>query len=121
MMNAMLVSSSTPHNLWGEAVLISRFLQNRIPHKKIGKTPYELWKDYLSNLKYLKVLACLAKVMLTNPKRKKIVSKTPDCLFISYVEYVASLIVDLSAALTLRHFTQLLVGQNPPPLKTLYR
>ena len=35
-MNAMLVSSSIPDNLWGEAFLIACFLHNRIPHKKTG-------------------------------------------------------------------------------------
>lgn len=60
MMNAMLVSSSAPDNLWGEAILSAYHLQNRIPYKKTGKTPYELWKGYAPNLKYLKVwgLSC---------------------------------------------------------------
>ena len=44
MMNALLVSSSAPNNLWGEALLTACFLQNRIPHKKTGLSPYELWK-----------------------------------------------------------------------------
>lgn len=51
----MLISSFAPSNLWGEAVLITYFLQNRIPYKKTDKTPYELWKGYLLNLKYLGV------------------------------------------------------------------
>lgn len=55
MMNVMLISSFAPSNLWGEAVLITYFLQNRIPYKKTDKTPYELWKGYLLNLKYLGV------------------------------------------------------------------
>jgi len=42
MMNAMLISSNAPDNLWGEALLTVCFLQNRIPHKKTGKTPYKL-------------------------------------------------------------------------------
>jgi len=42
MMNVMLISSSAPDNLWGEAFLTACFLQNRIPHKKTSKTPYEL-------------------------------------------------------------------------------
>lgn len=46
------------------------FLQNRIPYKKTNKTPYELWKGYLSNLKYLRVWGCLAKIMLIEPKKK---------------------------------------------------
>ena len=87
MMNVMLISSSAPDNLWGEALLTACFLQNRIPHKKTGKTPYELWKGYQPNLKYLRVWGCLAKVMLPDPKKRKIGSKTSDCMFLGYVEH----------------------------------
>ena len=34
MMNAMLVSSGAPLNLWGEAVLSACHIQNRIPYEK---------------------------------------------------------------------------------------
>ncbi|KAL6338579.1 hypothetical protein AAG906_021294 [Vitis piasezkii] len=64
MMNAMLVSSRAPLNLWGEAILSACHIQNRIPYKKTGKTPYELWKGYAPNIAYLKVWGCLAKVLL---------------------------------------------------------
>jgi hypothetical protein len=70
MMNVMLVNSSTPDNLWGEAILSACYLQNKISYKKTGLTPYKLWKDYSSNLKYLKVWGCLAKVMSLEQKKK---------------------------------------------------
>ena len=54
-MNAMLVSSGAPLNLWGEVILSACHIQNRIPYKKTGKTPYELWKGYAPNIAYLKV------------------------------------------------------------------
>ena len=54
-MNSLLVSASTPNNLCGEAILSACHLQNRISFKKIGKTPYELWKGHAPNLKYVKV------------------------------------------------------------------
>lgn len=54
-MNAMLVSSGTPLNLWGKTILSACHIQNRIPYKKIGKTPYELWKGYAPNIAYLEV------------------------------------------------------------------
>ena len=54
-------------------------LQNRIPYKKIGRAPYELWKGHA-----LKVWGCLAKVMLLDPKKRKIGSKTSDCMFIGF-------------------------------------
>src|ERR1044072_4190668 len=90
MMNSMLISASAPDNLWGEAILSACLLQNRIPHKKTGKTPYELWKGYQPNLNYLKVWGCLAKVMLPDPKKRKIGSKTSDCMFIGYAYHSAA-------------------------------
>ena len=44
MMNAMLLSSGLPQNMWGEAILSANYLLNKVPKKKAKKTPYELWK-----------------------------------------------------------------------------
>ena len=38
----------------------------------------------LSNLKYLKVWGCFIKIMLLDPKTRKIGSKTFDCMFVGY-------------------------------------
>jgi len=80
-MNAMLISSDIPLNLWGEAILSACHIQNRIPYKKTGISPYEIWKGHAPNLNYLKVWGCLAKV-LPEPKRKKLGPKIFDCMFI---------------------------------------
>jgi len=88
MMNVRLISFNAPNNSWGESLLTACFLQNTIPDKKTGKqTPYELWKGYQPILKYLKLWGCLAKVILTDPKKKKIGSKTSDCMFLGYAEH----------------------------------
>ena len=42
MMNAILICSGLPSNMWGEAILFACDVLNRVPHKKIRKTPYEL-------------------------------------------------------------------------------
>ena len=42
MMNFLLISASTPDNLWGEVILSTCHLKNRISYKKTGRTPYEL-------------------------------------------------------------------------------
>ena len=44
MMNALLLSSGLPQNLWGEAILSANYILNRIPQKKSNPSPYELWK-----------------------------------------------------------------------------
>ena len=84
MMNALLLSSGLPQNLWGEAILSANYILNRIPHKKTNKSPYELWKGQKPSYKYLKVWGCLAKVAVLIPKKVKIGPKTVDCVFIGY-------------------------------------
>ncbi|XP_074579060.1 uncharacterized protein LOC141835562 [Curcuma longa] len=84
MMNALLLSSGLPEYMWGEAVLTVNYLLNKVPRKKIEKSPYELWKGRQPSYKYLRVWGCLAKVMVPDPKRIKIGPKTVDCIFIGY-------------------------------------
>ena len=84
MMNAMLISSGLPHNLWGEAILTANYLLNKVPRKEKDKTPYELWKGRIPSYKYLRVWGCLAKVVVPPPKTMKLGPKTVDCIFIGY-------------------------------------
>ena len=72
MTNSLLVNASTPNNLWDETILSTCHLHNRIPYKRTGTTPYELWKGHAPNLKYLKVWGSLAKVMFPDPQKRKI-------------------------------------------------
>ena len=65
-------------------MLSANYILNRLRHKKVDKTPYELWKCWSPSYKYLKVWGCLAKVMVLIPKRIKIGHKTIDCIFIGY-------------------------------------
>ena len=55
MMNAMLLSSYLPQNMWGEAILSANYLLNKVPKKKAKKTPYKLWKGIKQSYKYLRV------------------------------------------------------------------
>ena len=89
-MNAILVSSGARLNLWEEDILFVCHIQNRIPYKKIGKTPYELWKGYAPDIAYLKVWGCLAKVLFPKPKKRKLGPKTFDAMFIGYAENSAT-------------------------------
>ncbi|RVW85618.1 Retrovirus-related Pol polyprotein from transposon TNT 1-94 [Vitis vinifera] len=76
MMNAMLISSSLPQNMWGEAILTANYLLNKVPKKKAEKTPYELWKGRKPSYTYLRMWGCLAKVAVPPPKKMKIGPKT---------------------------------------------
>ena len=84
MMNAMLISSDLPQNLWGEAILSANYILNKLPKKKINKTSYQLWKVSIPSYKFLKVWGCLAKMVVPIPKRIKMGPKTVDCVFIDF-------------------------------------
>ncbi|CAL1356033.1 unnamed protein product [Linum trigynum] len=84
MMNALLLNSALPQNLWGEAILIATQILNRVPYSKTQTIPYEKWKGKRPNLNYFKVWGCLAKVRVPKPKQVKLGPKTIDCIFIGY-------------------------------------
>ena len=70
--------------MWGEAILSSNYLLNKVLRKKAENTPYELWKGIKSSYKYLQVWGCLAKVVIPPPKKVKIRPKMIDYIFIGY-------------------------------------
>ena len=76
--------------MWGEAVLYACYIFNRVPHKKLDKTSYELSKGFAPYLKFLKVRGCLAKVGLPDSKRVNVGSKTFDNIFIIYSQNSAA-------------------------------
>ena len=84
-MNALMLNSGSPRNLWGKPSLQLIKYSIEYPIEKIQSIPYELWKEKKPNLKYFKVRGCLAKVEVPLPKRVKIAPKTIDCVFIGYV------------------------------------
>jgi hypothetical protein len=75
MMNVMLISFGLPQNLWAEAVLSANYILNKLPQKKLDKTPYELWKFQTPSYQFLNVWGCLAKVAIHIPKKIKIGQK----------------------------------------------
>lgn len=44
MMSALLLSFGLSQNMWGEVVLTSNYILNKVPQKMEGNTPYEIWK-----------------------------------------------------------------------------
>lgn len=86
MMRALLLSSGLPPKMWGEAILTSNYLLNRIPRKDEEKPPFELFKGRRPSYKHLKVWGCLAKVLIPPPKEITIGPKTVDATFIGYAQ-----------------------------------
>ena len=53
-----------------KVILLAYQILNKISYKKKDVTSYKLWKWWRPYYKYLKVLECLAKVVIPNPKKK---------------------------------------------------
>jgi transposase InsO family protein len=54
LVNAMLDSSGLSKSWWGEAILATCFVLNRVPSAKGDKTPYEGWKGRKPTLGFLR-------------------------------------------------------------------
>ena len=74
----------------GEVVLSANYILNRVSHKKLDKTPFELWRGFVPNLQFMKVWGCLAKVGMSSFKRTNVGASTLDTAFIGYAENSAS-------------------------------
>jgi hypothetical protein len=70
----------------GGSQFLACYIYNKVFHKKISKTSYELFRKILLILSWntLKVWGCLAKIMLPEPKIRKLDSRICDCDFIGY-------------------------------------
>jgi hypothetical protein len=84
LVNAMLDTAGLSKAWWGEAVLTSCHVLNRVPNKNKDKTPYEEWIGRRPSLSYLRTWGCLAKVNVPITKKRKLGPKTVDCVFLGY-------------------------------------
>nr|CAI44606.1 P0650D04.10 [Oryza sativa Japonica Group] len=84
LVNAMLDTAGLPKAWWGEALLTSNHVLNRVPNRNKDKTPYEIWIGRKPSLSYLRTWGCLAKVNVPITKKRKLGPKTVDCVFLGY-------------------------------------
>ena len=86
MVNAMIISSGLPKNLWGEALLAACHIHNRVTSLKSKVSPYELWKGRKPNLKYFRVWGCIAFYRVPDHKRTKLGPRALKSVFVGYAE-----------------------------------
>lgn len=87
---SLMFTSSVLNTYWGEAILTSAYLINRLPSKTLQfRTPLNLLVDYfptanLFNSLSPKVFGCSAYVHSTQPNRSKLDPKALKCVFVGY-------------------------------------
>ena len=55
----MLIEFGAHLHFWGEAILTTCHVLNKVSHKKSHTTPFEMWKGHKLNLGYLRVWVVL--------------------------------------------------------------
>ena len=55
MVQCMLVNSSLPEFIWGEALKTTAYILNQVPIKSVPKTPYEKWSQKMPSLRHFHV------------------------------------------------------------------
>nr|GEX12782.1 zinc finger, CCHC-type [Tanacetum cinerariifolium] len=86
MINTMLVSANLPKNLWGEALLTTCHVSNRITAKKLKVSLYEVWKGRKHNISYFKVWGCLAYYKVPLPNTSKLGPRCLKSIFVGYAK-----------------------------------
>jgi transposase InsO family protein len=85
LVNAMLETAGLSKEWWGEAILTTRHVLNRVPMKNKEVKPFKEWEKKRLTLSYLRTWGCLAKVSVSITKKRKLGPKTVDCVFLGVV------------------------------------
>jgi hypothetical protein len=78
----MMSHADLPIGFWGYALETAAFTLNRVPTKKVQKTPYEIWNKKRSGMNFMKVLGCRA--FVKRQVSEKLGLKSKECNFVGY-------------------------------------
>ncbi|GKD56906.1 zinc finger, CCHC-type containing protein, partial [Tanacetum coccineum] len=107
---------------WGEAMLTTCYLLNRVFNKRNRITPYELWTKRKPNQNYLRIWGCREVVRLPDPKLKTLGKRGIECIFVGYVEYSKAFRIpneteDIGGSVVPKEVTEEVVQQPEPELR----
>lgn len=86
MINSVLLNASLPYNLWGEALFTACHINNRVPFKKLKKSPYEIWFGRKPNLNYFRVWGCISYYKVPESNKTKLGPKGIRSVFVGYAQ-----------------------------------
>jgi hypothetical protein len=76
-----MIHANLPHKFWPEAFATACYLFNRVSTKALkGKTSYEAWHDYKSDLSNLRIYDCMIYVLDYKSKGKMVEREWVDTL-----------------------------------------
>ena len=79
------MDSGVGGDFWAEAIATAAYLKNRSPTKALKSvTTYEAWTKRKPDLRHLRIFGCKALVRIPAAFRKKLDSKSKECIFVGY-------------------------------------
>ncbi|KAL4590404.1 hypothetical protein LXL04_003333 [Taraxacum kok-saghyz] len=82
MFRSMMSRASLPITFWGYALETVAHILNRVPTKKVSKTPFEMWSGKAPSLKHIKIWGCEA--FVKRDTSDKLESRSERCQFFGY-------------------------------------
>ena len=82
MVRSMMSHADLPISFWGYALLTAAFTLNRVPTKKVEKTPYEIWNGHRPVYSFMRIWGCEA--MVKRLISDKLEPKSDKCKFVGY-------------------------------------
>lgn len=86
MARCMLIDAKLDKYFWGEAVMMAKYVQNRLPGKEIDKTPFENWFGRKPSFSYFKQFGSKCFTFIQPEHRRKLDSKASEALLVGYDE-----------------------------------
>jgi hypothetical protein len=83
----MMAQANLPISYWGDALMTTTYILNRVPSKSVPSTPYELWTDEKPNLDNLRPWGSIGFVHDTSSKYGQLGPRGKKCIFIRYSEH----------------------------------
>ena len=87
MVRSMMAQANLPISFWGDALLTTAYILNRVPSKSVSSTPYKLWTRRKPNLAHLRPWGSAAFVHDPSSKFGKLGPRGKKCIFIRYPEH----------------------------------
>ena len=84
MVRSMMSRATLPIRFWGYALETAAHILNRVPTKKVSKTPFEMWKGKRPSLGHIKIWGC--EVFVRREAQDKLEARSEKCHFIGYPE-----------------------------------
>ncbi|CAL1698121.1 unnamed protein product [Somion occarium] len=88
MARTMLEDAGLPKSLWGDAIQYAAYIINRTPTRSLpnNRTPHEVHTGNIPSVAHLRIFGCKAYAHVPTEKRRKLDSKSFECMFIGFAE-----------------------------------